>query len=154
MKNETKCIHAKRVNIVSLKMVKENTVNYAKRVISSPDDSYYLLKEFLEDLDREAMILCCLDTKNQPNSLSIISIGSLSSAIIHPREVFKTAILSNSASILLAHSHPSGLPDPSHEDIILTNRLCDAGNILGIKLLDHLIIGENRIFSFKEEGLL
>jgi len=154
METEDKSIHAKRVNIVSLKMVKENSVKYAKRVISSPEDGYYLLKDFLEDLDREAMILCCLDIKNQPNSLSIISIGSLNSAVIHPREVFKLAVLSNSASILIAHSHPSGIPEPSNEDAILTRRLCEVGNILGIKVLDHLILGDNRFFSFKEEGLL
>ena len=100
------------------------------------------------------MIVCCLDMKNQPTSISVVSIGSLNSAIVHPREVYKTAILSNAASIIIAHNHPSGIVDPSHEDITLTNRLDEAGKIIGIKLLDHLIIGYGNFYSFKEEGML
>ena len=145
---------AKRVDIVSLKMVKENSVTYLNRVISSPTDSAEIIRNFIADSDREQMIVCCLDTKNQPTSISIVSIGSLNSAIVHPREIFKTAILSNSASIIIAHNHPSGNTDPSHEDIVLTNRLDEAGKLIGIKLLDHLIIGQGCYTSFKEDGLL
>lgn len=145
---------AKRIDIVSLKMVKENSISYSNRVISSPADSAEIIRDFIEDSDREQMIMCCLDTKNQPTSISIVSIGSLNSAIVHPREVYKTAILSNSSSIIIAHNHPSGNPDPSHEDITLTNRLDEAGKIIGIKLLDHLIIGYGNFYSFKEEGML
>lgn len=145
---------AKRIDIVSLKMVKENSILYSNRVISSPADSAEIIRDFIENSDREQMIMCCLDTKNQPTSISIVSIGSLNSAIIHPREVYKTAILSNASSIIIAHNHPSGNPDPSHEDITLTNRLDEAGKIIGIKLLDHLIIGYGNFYSFKEEGML
>ncbi|MGD9678914.1 MAG: RadC family protein [Vulcanibacillus sp.] len=145
---------AKRIDIVSLRMVKENSITYSNRVISSPADSAEIIRDFIEDSDREQMIVCCLDTKNQPTSISIVSIGSLNSAIVHPREVYKTAILSNSSSIIIAHNHPSGNSEPSHEDIVLTNRLDEAGKIIGIKLLDHLIIGYSNFYSFKEEGLL
>lgn len=145
---------AKRVDIVSLKMVKENSVTYLNRVISSPNDSAEIIRNFIADSDREQMVVCCLDTKNQPTSISIVSIGSLNSAIVHPREIYKTAILSNSASIIIAHNHPSNNTDPSHEDIVLTNRLDEAGKIIGIKLMDHLIIGQGGYTSFKEEGLL
>lgn len=145
---------AKRIDIVSLKMIKENSITYPNRVISSPGDCAEIIRGFIEDSDREQMVVCCLDTKNQPTSISIVSIGSLNSAIVHPREVYKTAILSNSSSIIISHNHPSGNTDPSHEDIVLTNRLDEAGKIIGIKLLDHLIIGYGTYYSFKEEGML
>ncbi len=145
---------AKRIDIVSLRMVKENSITYSNRVISSPADSADIISDFIEDCDREQMIVCCLDTKNQPTSISVVSIGSLNSAIVHPREVYKTAVLSNASSIIIAHNHPSGITEPSSEDISLTNRLDEAGKIIGIKLLDHLIIGFSEYYSFKEEGLL
>lgn len=145
---------AKRIDIVSLKMVKESSVTYLNRVISSPSDGAEIIKDFIEDSDREQMVVCCLDTKNQPTSISIVSIGSLNSAIVHPREVYKTAILSNASSIIIAHNHPSGKSEPSHEDIVLTNRLDEAGKIIGIKLMDHLVIGFDEYYSFKEEGML
>lgn len=152
--NNEKQKSAKRVDIVSLKMVREKSVMYGNRVISSPNDSAELFRTFIQDCDREHMILCCMDTKNQPTSISVISIGSLNSAIVHPRELYKVAILSNSASIIIAHNHPSGDISPSHEDIVLTNRIDEAGKIIGIKLLDHVIIGKDAYFSFKEDGML
>lgn len=145
---------AKRIDIVSIKLVKESSITYLNRVISSPVESAEIVRNFIEDSDREQMVVCCLDTKNQPTSISVIGVGSLNSAIVHPREVYKTAILSNSASIIIAHNHPSGITDPSNEDIILTNRLDEAGKIIGIKLLDHLIIGYGKYYSFREEGML
>ena len=151
---ENKFKTAKRVDFVSIKMVKEKSVKYQNRIISSPSDSAELFSSFIEDSDREQMLLCCLDTKNRPTSISIISIGTLNSALVHPREVFKAAILSNAASIILAHNHPSGDTDPSHEDISLTNRINEASKIIGIKLLDHIIIGQGGYSSFKEEGTL
>ena len=142
--------HAKRVDIVSIKMVREGSTKYENRKIETPFDAYVLLKNFLEDSDREKLLVVCLDTKNQPINICTVSVGTLNSSLVHPREVFKTAILSNSNQIMLAHNHPSGISAPSNEDKAMTSRIKDAGVILGIELIDHIIIGSNEYFSFKE----
>lgn len=153
-KTESKRKPAKRVQIVSLRMVKESSTLYANRQIRSPEDSYNLFKQFLTGLDRERHLILCLDTKNQPTSISTMSVGSLNATIVHPREIFKIAILSNAASIICGHNHPSGCPDPSSEDIKVTTRLQKAGEILGIEVLDHIIVGDDSYVSLKEKGHL
>ena len=145
---------AKRINIVSIKMVKESSFLYQTRQILSPNDAYEMIKEQLEGLDREQFIIACLNTKNEPTNISVVSVGSLNKAIVHPREVFKTAILSNAASVMAFHNHPSDETTPSQQDIQLTNRLYEVGELLGIKLLDHLIIGDGTFTSLKEKGYL
>ncbi|MGE7604683.1 JAB domain-containing protein [Peribacillus sp. NPDC097675] len=145
---------AKRVNIVSLKLVKEQSFLYPKRNVRSPDDAYKLLIQFLVDIDREYFLVVCLDTKNQPTAINICHIGSLNASIVHPREVLKPAILSNSASIIVAHNHPSNDPTPSREDIEVTKRLVEAGKIIGIDVLDHLIVCADKFISLKERGYL
>ena len=145
---------AKRINIVSIKMVKESSFLYQTRQILSPNDAYEMIKEQIQDLDREQFIIACLNTKNEPTNISVVAVGSLNKAIVHPREVFKTAILSNAASVMAFHNHPSGETTPSQQDIQLTNRLYEAGELLGIKLLDHLIIGDGSFTSLKEKGYL
>ena len=144
---------AKRINIVSIKMVKESSFLYQTRQILSPNDAYEMIKEQLEGLDREQFIIACLNTKNEPTNISVVSVGTLNKAIVHPRELFKTAILSNAASIMAFHNHPSGDTEPSQQDIQLTNRLYEAGELLGIKLLDHLIIGDGTFTSLKRKRL-
>lgn len=147
--------HAKRINIVSLKMVREDSILYANRKISSPNEAVDLLRSLLEDCDREKLIVCCLNLKNEPTDISTVSVGSLNSSIVHPREVFKIAIMSNSASIIVAHNHPSGNVEPSKEDINITKRIKESGKILGIEMIDHIIIGSNNNYkSLKEEGLI
>lgn len=145
---------AKRINIISIKMVREASVLYDIRKIDSPKDGAELGKRFLQDLDREQLIVCCLDTKNQPTAINVVSVGSLNTSIVHPREVFKPAILSNSASIILFHNHPSGDPEPSKEDISISERIKESGIILGIKLIDHIIIGNDSYCSLKERGVV
>ena len=145
---------AKRINIVSIKMVKESSFLYRTRQILSPNDAYEMIKEQLEGLDREQFIIACLNTKNEPTNITVVSVGSINKAIVHPREVFKTAILSNAASVMAFHNHPSGETTPSQQDIQLTNRLYEAGELLSIKLLDHLIIGDGTFTSLKEKGYL
>lgn len=147
-------IPAKRISIVSIKMVREASVLYDIRKIDSPKDGAELGKRFLQDLDREQLIVCCLDTKNQPTAINVVSVGSLNTSIVHPREVFKPAILSNSASIILFHNHPSGDSEPSKEDISITERIKESGIILGIKLIDHIIIGNDSYCSLKERGIV
>jgi DNA repair protein RadC len=143
---------AKRVNIISLKVVREKSFLYPERRITSPKDAYNLVKRFLVDVDREYFIVVCLDTKSQPTAINICHVGSLNASIVHPREVLKPAILSNSASIIVAHNHPSSDPTPSREDIEVTKRLSEAGKIIGIDLLDHIIVGIDRFISLKEKG--
>ncbi|KZB92457.1 DNA repair protein RadC [Bacillus sp. VT 712] len=145
---------AKRVNIVSLKLIKENSFLYPERNIKSPDDAYKLLTQFLIDADREYFLVVCLDTKNQPTAINVCHVGSLNASIVHPREVLKPAILSNSASIIVAHNHPSNDPTPSREDIEVTKRLAEAGKIIGIEVLDHLVVCSDRFISLKEKGYL
>ena len=154
LKEERNHVPAKRVDIVSLRMVKETSLLYKERSIRSPQDGYKLFKQFLGELDREYFVVMCLDVKNQPTTINVCHIGSLNASIVHPREVMKTAILSNSASIIVAHNHPSGRPEPSQEDIDITKRLVEAGSIIGIDVMDHLIIGEATFISLKEKGYI
>ena len=152
---DKKKIPAKRVGIVSLKLVKESSVLYETRTIRSPYDAYKLIKNFLIDSDREKFVVACLDTKNQPVNISVVSIGSVNSAIVHPREVFKVAMLSNASKIICFHNHPSGNLKCSKEDENITNRLKECGEILGIELVDHIIVGDNdKYFSFKENCMM
>ncbi|MNG08972.1 hypothetical protein D3C84_923670 [compost metagenome] len=95
-----------------------------------------------------------LNTKNQVVARETLSIGTLNASLVHPREVFREAIKRSSASIICAHNHPSGDPAPSPEDITLTQRLREAGTLIGIEVLDHLIIGDGKFVSLKERGLL
>lgn len=152
---DKKKIPAKRVGIVSLKLVKESIVLYETRTIRSPYDAYKLIKNFLIDSDREKFVVACLDAKNQPVNISVVSIGSVNSAIVHPREVFKVAMLSNASKIICFHNHPSGNLKCSKEDENITNRLKDCGEILGIELVDHIIVGDSdTYFSFKENNMM
>lgn len=154
MKQSVKIKSAKRVNIVSLKLVKESSILYQKRSVCSPQDGYELLKQFLDDKDREHFIVVSLDTKNQPVSINVCHIGSLNASIVHPREVMKSAILSNAASIIVGHNHPSGKTEPSREDIEVTKRLVEAGKVIGIEVLDHIIVGDETFTSLKEKGYI
>ena len=149
---ENKSDVKKRVSIIEVKAIREKTILYDTRKINSPLDAANLARKFLEHSDREKLVLCCLDTKNQPLSISTVSIGSLNSSIVHPREVYKAAILSNAASIILFHNHPSGDPTPSDEDVNITKRIKEAGDIIGINVLDHIIVGNDSYTSLKEKG--
>jgi DNA repair protein RadC len=110
--------------------------------------------QFLMKETKEQFITLHLDGKNRIICMDVVSIGSLNQSIVHPREVFKTACISNAAAIICLHQHPSGDPTPSSEDIAITRRLKEAGEIMGIKLLDHIIIGQDEYLSFVERGLL
>ena len=110
------------------------------------------IRPFFTGLDREQFLVCCLDGKNAIIGVNVVSVGSLTMSIVHPREVFKPAILLNSQAIICAHNHPSGDPSPSPEDRQLTVRLRQAAELLGITLLDHVILGDGRIHSFADYG--
>lgn len=143
-----------RIPIVQIEMVKDSSLTvYCKKVTTSKA-MVEVFKVYLSGVDREHLILATLNTKNIITSLTTVSIGSLNSAIVHPREVFKTAILANADTIILAHNHPSGDPNPSKEDIDTTNRIKECGKLLGIELLDHIILGDSTYVSLKEKGVL
>jgi DNA repair protein RadC len=147
--------YSKRIELVSLRMVREKTsILYPDRVIRKPEDAADLFRQFIGDCDRESFCIICLNTKNEPTALHQVSCGTLNASLVHPRETFKLAILSNSASIIAAHNHPSGEPTPSSEDVELTERLRDSGTLLGIELLDHIILGNGNFVSMKEQGLM
>jgi DNA repair protein RadC len=122
--------------------------------ITRPQDAADLLMEEMRHLREEHFVCLFLNTKNQVIGRQTLSIGSLNASVVHPREVYRAAIRRSSASILCAHNHPSGDPTPSSEDIQLTRRLAEAGELIGIELLDHLVIGDNRFISLKETGCL
>ncbi len=123
-----------------------------KQKIRSPLDVVELVME-MQFLDREHFRIILLSTKNHVIGTENISVGSLNSSIVHPREVFKKAIEKSAASIILVHNHPSGDPQPSKEDIQVTQRLVEAGELLGISVLDHIIIGDSTYKSLKEMGI-
>lgn len=122
--------------------------------ITSPSDCVAYLSAELKHLTQEHFVVLLLDTKNYIIAKRTIFIGSLNKAIVHPREVFKEAIKRSSASVICVHNHPSGDPTPSEQDIQLTHRLYEAGELLGIKVLDHIIIGDEQFVSLKEKGYL
>ena len=125
-----------------------------KKVIKNPQNVVGILMPELRFLKHEVFGVVLLDTKNQVISTPRISKGGLSSSIVHPREVFKEAIRRSSAAIILYHNHPSGKPEPSQEDIKITNRLIKAGKLIGIEVLDHVVIGDNVYISMKEKGII
>ncbi|MDD2851569.1 MAG: DNA repair protein RadC [Desulfuromonadaceae bacterium] len=120
---------------------------------TAPQQVYEAFR-FLMEETKEMFITLHLDGKNRIMCVDLVSVGSLNQSIVHPREVFKTACISNAAAILCLHQHPTGDPTPSSEDIAITRRLKEAGEIMGIKLLDHIIIGDGEYLSFVERGLL
>jgi len=134
-----------RSSIPLIKIVKEKSTCYdIPKVINKPDDAASIIHDIIGDSDRENFVVLCLDQKNKVVSAEIVSIGTINQCLVHPREVFKAAMLSNAVSIVIAHNHPSGELTPSTEDKTLTGRLLDAGEILGIKVLDHVIVGGDK----------
>lgn len=140
-----------------LELVKESSKIYdVEHKVNNPQD----VRDYVEEVFRisnqaeEIMALLVVNTKNAVVGAFEVSRGSLNASIVHPREVFKRALLLNGNAIFLAHNHPSGEITPSREDRDVTERIKEAGEIMGIKLLDHLIIGDGKYYSFKEKGLI
>jgi len=124
-----------------------------KPLVKTPDDVVSIVRSRLRDKKKEYFLALLLDTRSQLIKVSEISIGSLDTSIVHPREVFKEAISASAASVIFAHNHPSGDPEASEDDTELTKRLVKAGEIMGIAVLDHIIIGGKNYLSLKREGL-
>lgn len=138
-----------------LKVVRERRQGYGRiRRIQDARQVYEAFREDFGRLDRETFVVVLLDGKNQVLGFNVVSVGSLTAALVHPREVFKPAILANAAAIVLVHNHPSGDPEPSAEDRAITERLKQAGELVGIRILDHVVIGDGRFSSFTDQQLL
>jgi DNA repair protein RadC len=115
-------------------------------------DVAQVLAPLFAGLDREMFVAVLLDAKHRAIGVNTVSLGSLTGTVVHPREIFKPAIAGNAAAIILGHHHPSGSPEPSAEDREITRRLRDAGELLGIRVVDHVILGDGKHFSFADAG--
>ncbi|WP_333783806.1 RadC family protein [Acetobacterium sp.] len=133
--------------------IRVNRKNPMQVKVTSPQSVADLLMDEMQYLKQECFKILLLDTKNKVIKVEGISLGILNASLVHPREVFVKAIKQHSAAIILAHNHPSGDPEPSPEDKNITKRLFDAGELLGIPVLDHIIIGRGTFMSFKQEKL-
>lgn len=135
--------------------IREENIPFALHTIISPEDAVKLAASYIADEDREIVLVMMLDTKNKVIGLHKAHIGSLNASVVHPREIFKCAILNNAASIIVSHQHPSGDPTESKQDIEMTKRLLECGLILGIPLLDHVIVSyTGKYVSLKEKGYI
>src|SRR3990167_5630402 len=130
------------ITVVRIQMVREGRFPYGSNAVSQSSDAAKIIQTYLAGADREYFVLLMLDGKHRVNALNLVAVGSLTAALVHPREVFKPAVLANAAAVIVAHNHPSGDTEPSREDRELTERLVKAGRLLGITVLDHVIVGE------------
>lgn len=149
----------KTVNFYKLTLVKEKEIPYNnsfKEALTSPEAVVKFVVDYigLDTFAEEYLYLFALNVKNSINGIAEVSHGALNYSIVHPREVYKYAISMNAASIILVHNHPSGDTTPSKEDIIITKKIQEAGELLEINLLDHIIVSPDGHLSLKEEGLL
>ena len=147
----------KRINIYTVELVRESAKLYdlESAYVRMPEDAYRIIEKTLSlsTKTKEHFVMLTLNTKNKVVGVHTIHIGSVNASIISPRDVYQQALLNNATSIIVAHNHPSGSVHPSSEDIEVTKRLREAGKVLGIDFLDHLIIGDNDYKSLSEEGI-
>jgi DNA repair protein RadC len=139
------------VQYVSVKLVREKTMKYPGK-INNPKACYDIVKDLLVDADREMFVVVCLDQRNKVTAVNTVHIGGVAECpAVHPREVFKPAILSNATRVILVHNHPSGELALSYEDIDTTQKLIQSGRLLGIDVLDHIVIGDNVYSAMSEK---
>ncbi|MGH9891469.1 MAG: JAB domain-containing protein [bacterium] len=141
--------------IYELRIVRERRSEYRPlEHVRTSQDLYRLFRERFEKLDREEFLVVPLDAKHRVLGFSVVSVGSLTASIVHPREVLKLLVLSNAAAFICLHQHPSGDPSPSPEDVELTRRLREIADLVGVRLLDHVIFGDGTYLSFADRGML
>ena len=142
------------VPIIRLTVVRDPGFCTKTQRILAPSDAASVLQQYLAGADREHLVVLLLDNKNKVVGIHTAGIGTLNAVMYHPREIFKAAIMMNSAGIIIGHNHPSGDCTPSREDIIMTERMIEAGKILGIPVLDSIIASDDTYCSIREEGHL
>ncbi len=143
------------VPLYTTRLVREHTFSFPERTqVCSPDAVATVLRSYFESRDREEFVVCLLDTANTLVGLHVASVGGLAASIVEPRQVFKAAVLANAASLIVAHNHPSGNPEPSREDVQITKQLVEAGKVMGIPIHDHLILTDHGHTSLAGRGLM
>lgn len=145
----------KKIDVVSIRLVKDAPI-LCDKTIHEPIDAVEMLGKEMSELDREVLCVLNLRTNGVPVNCNFVSMGAVDSAFAHPREIYKSSILSNASAMILLHNHPSGNLNPSKWDTMITDRLLKLGDLIGIPLLDHIIVGGDNLsyFSFKEKGIL
>ena len=146
---------SKGLDVVQVRLMMDRTL-YSEEQLSSPERVVQFMRKELSEYDREVLCVLNCTTKNQVINMSIVSIGTINASLVTGREVFKSAILSNASNVILLHNHPSGDPQPSKSDFLITERMCAGGEILGIEVLDHIIVGgrTGAFHSMAESGQL
>jgi DNA repair protein RadC len=139
---------------VRIELVRDSTSDYPEESVRGASQVWRLLREELTGWDRERFLTLLLDGRHKVLGLEEVSVGTATASLVHPREVFKGAILANAVAFILVHNHPSGDPSPSREDRDVTERLKKASELMGIKLLDHIVFGKEGFHSFAEAGEL
>lgn len=149
-------VTAARAFLASLELVRRSRRRFwiTGRSFTSSRSVFEYFRPLAEDLKQECFWVLLLDSKNRPLRIVEVSLGALDRSLVHPREVFRPAVREGAAAVLCVHNHPSGDPTPSREDVTITNRLAKTGEVLGIRLIDHVIIGAYRYVSFADTGLL
>jgi len=143
------------IPVFACQIVREGRVRVDERIINNPSVAAAILWEHLAGVDREHFVVLFLTTRNRVTGVHTVSMGSLDMTVVHPREVFKAAILANAAAIIVGHNHPSGDPSPSPDDVAISQKLVRGGELLGIAVLDSLVLGdEGRYVSLQETGRL
>lgn len=146
-----------KIQNIKLKMVRENIGEYdARKAVTSPDEIARMINDTfdLENETKESLVALFFDTKNKLIGADVISVGTVDSSLVSPREILQKALMVNASRIAVAHNHPSGDTTPSKEDIEVTKRLKDACNVMGVNLLDHIIIGYKNHRSLREYGII
>lgn len=144
-----------KLEVVSVRLVKDAPL-FSDHRITSPQDAVKVVGDFLCEMDREVLCVINLRADGTPINCNIVSMGAVNQTIAEPRELFKASILSNAVQMLMMHNHPSGNLQPSRQDVMMTNRILDLSELIGIRLVDHIIVGNdcNRYFSFSEKQMI
>lgn len=150
---KTELAKRQKVQLIHLQMVRDREICYGRKTMKNPREASVLLKGLIGEIDRECLVVCATDTKMKPTYIQIVSMGTIDCCPASMPDIFKAALLSNSVNILLAHNHLSGDCIFSQEDISLTEKVLEAGRMLDIRLIDHIILGEGDMFcSLRESG--
>lgn len=148
-------VFTRQLEVVSKKVrIAETEEKYFHKVVRSPEDVYKTYNCIFSEAPVELFVVLHLSSSNSVTAFEIITKGILNSSLVHPREVFRSAIIQNAANVILAHNHPSGNPEPSAEDIQITKQIVEAGKIIGIPITDHIIFADGKYCSFAERGLI
>lgn len=139
-----------RVGIIHLEMVREERSLYGMERFKSASEAVETIRPLFEKADREMMVVMSLDVKNTPIAVEVVAVGGIDSCVIDVRNIFKHAVISNASNIICFHNHPSGILEPSEDDKAITRRIKEAGILLGIPLLDHIIVGNDTYYSLEE----